>query len=293
MDQAVLFADVSGSTRLYETVGDSEAKRLVDACLGVLRTTLSEFGGRVVKTIGDELMCVFPTADAAAQAACEMQGRLATHESSTKYGLTIRIGFHAGPVIAENGDVFGDTVNTAARMTGLAKGGQIITTSTAAHSMSPIMRASTRNIDSFAVKGKTDSIAVCEVIWKLENLTMMTGRAPGPLAPQGMSINLVHAGGTRTLTNADGALTIGRDDSCGIAIPAQFASRIHARIEFRRDKFVLTDTSTNGTYVQAGNDSEVLLKREDFILRGSGRIGLGHSCNEGGADLSWVIANAS
>lgn len=289
MEQAVLFADVSGSTRLYETAGDSEAKRLVDGCLGVLRAVTAEFGGRVIKTIGDELMCAFPSADAAAQAACEMQGRQSEHESAKRHGLKVRIGFHAGPLIDENGDVFGDTVNTAARMTGLAKGGQIITTSTAVQMLSPMLKASTRNIDSFLVKGKADSIAVCEVIWQIENLTMMTGRMPPTATAATTSVQLVFAGGTLTLAQGDEALTIGRDASCGIAIPVQFASRVHAKIEFRRDKFVLTDTSTNGTYVQAGADSEVVLKREDFILRGSGRISLGHSCNEGGADLTWNI----
>lgn len=289
MEQAVLFADVSGSTRLYESTGDSEAKRLVDGCLGILRAVTAEFGGRVIKTIGDELMCVFPNADTAAQAACEMQGRQSEHESATRHGLSIRIGFHAGAVIAENGDVFGDTVNTAARMTGLAKGGQIITTGTAARSMSPLLRASTRSIDSFAVKGKADSIEICEVVWLADNLTMMTGRTPPPAATQPASLQLVYPGGTLTLTQKEPPVTIGRDATCRIAIPVQFASRTHARIEFRRDKFVLTDTSTNGTYVLAGGDGEVILKREDFILRGAGRIGLGHSCHEGGGDLTWNL----
>lgn len=289
MEQAVLFADVSGSTRLYETIGDIEAKRLVDGCLDVLRAVTAEFHGRVIKTIGDELMCAFPSADAAAQAACEMQGRQSEHESATRHGLTIRIGFNSGPLIEENGDVFGDTVNTAARVTGLAKGGQIITTMASAHTLSPMLRAATRSMDSFNVRGKADSIEICEVIWQVENLTMMTGRLPPPQTAQTMSVQLVYSGGKLTLTQHDEAALIGRDASCRIAIAAPFASRIHAKIEFRRDKFVLTDTSTNGTYVQAGSDGEVVLKREEFILRGAGRISLGHSCTEGGADLSWNL----
>lgn len=289
MERAVLFVDVTDSTRLYETVGDSDAKRLVDGCLGVLRTVTAEFGGRVIKTIGDALMCVFPDVDAVARAACEMQTRLSEDESATGNGLSIRIGFHAGPLIEENGDVFGDAVNTAARMADLARTGQIITTAVAVAMMSPELHEATRNVGSFAVRGKAESIAICEVIWQVENLTMITGSLPpaGPSAT--MSLQLVHAGGSLTFRPGDEAVTIGRDPSCTISLRVRCASRLHARIEFRRDKFVLTDISTNGTFVQADSDLEVIINREDFILRGFGHISLGHSTGEGGADLTWNV----
>ncbi len=288
MEQAVLFADITGSTRLYETIGDSAAKRLVDACLGVLRAVTAEFGGRVIKTIGDELMCVFPSPDAVAQAACEMQSRISEDDSATQHGLSIRIGFHAGPLIEESGDVFGDAVNTAARITDLAKAGQIITTEAAAHMMSPELRDSTRGMGSFPVRGKTESIAVCEVIWQVDNLTVITGSVPN-LSAATMLLQLDYVDGALTFRPGDEAVTIGRGSACTITLQVRCASRTHARIEFRRDKFVLTDSSTNGTYVQADADGEVVLNREDFILRGSGRISLGHSSTEGGADLAWNV----
>lgn len=288
MEQAVLFADVAESTKLYEMIGDSEAKRLVDACLGLLRAVTADFGGRVIKTIGDELMCAFPSADAVALAACEMQNRLADDESAGKYGLSVRIGFHAGPLIEDQGDVFGDAVNTAARIADLAKGGQIMTTESVVNMMSPELRDSTRNMGSFVVKGKADSIVVCEVVWQAENLTMITGRLSF-LNPTPASLLLLFPGGSLTLSPDDPPLTIGRDRRCSVRLSVPCASRTHARIEFRRDKFVLTDTSTNGTYVQAAADNEVVLKREDFILWGVGRISLGHSIAEGGADLTWQI----
>ncbi|WP_300451188.1 adenylate/guanylate cyclase domain-containing protein [Accumulibacter sp.] len=289
MEQAVLFVDITGSTKLYETLGDSRAKGLVDACLGVLRVVVVEYGGRVVKTIGDELMCVFPDCDAVTLAACEMQSRLADDDAAAPQGLSIRIGFNAGRLIEENGDVFGDAVNTAARITDLAKAGQIITTEATALTMSPELRDSTRSMGSFAVKGKTDSIAICEVIWQADNLTVITGSLPNPGATTA-TLRLAYAGGGLTFRPGDEAVTIGRGSACTITLQVRCASRTHARIEFRRDKFVLTDSSTNGTYVQADTDGEVILNREDFILRGSGRISLGHSIGEGGADLTWNVA---
>ena len=289
MLQAVLFADVTNSTKLYETVGDDEAKRLVDACLDILRDVTAFFGGRVVKTLGDEVMCVFSGADAAAEASCEMQNRLSEDELATRHGLSIRIGFHVGHLIEDNGDVFGDAVNTASRITSLAKGGQTITTETAAAAMSSDLRDLTRNMGRFAVRGKAESIAICEVVWQAENLTMISDRLPMTLPPPTISLRLVYQGGSLTLTPEDEAVVIGRERSCRIRLSVPCASRTHARGEFRRDKFVLSDTSTNGTFVQADGEKEVALKREEFILHGNGRICLGHRLSEGSADLVWSV----
>ncbi|HNG17304.1 adenylate/guanylate cyclase domain-containing protein, partial [Accumulibacter sp.] len=236
MLQAVLFADVTNSTKLYETIGDDEAKRLVDACLEILRDVTAFFGGRVVKTLGDEVMCVFSSADAAAEASCEMQNRLSEDELANKHGLSIRIGFHVGHLIEDHGDVFGDAVNTASRITSLAKGGQTITTETAAAAMSSDLRDLTRSMGRFAVRGKAESIAICEVVWQAENLTMISDRLPMTLPPPTISLRLVYQGGSLTLTPEDEAVVIGRERSCRIRLSVPCASRTHARVEFRRDK---------------------------------------------------------
>ena len=73
---SVLFADVSGSTRLYEKLGDTEALRAVDRCLKRMERAVEGFRGRIVKNIGDEVMAVFEKADDAFQAATEMQQRI-------------------------------------------------------------------------------------------------------------------------------------------------------------------------------------------------------------------------
>ncbi len=289
MEQAVLFADITGSTKLYETIGDNAAKRLVDGCLGVLRTVTAEYGGRVVKTIGDELMCVFPDVDAVTKAACEMQSRMSDEDSLVQHGLSIRIGFHAGRLIEENGDVFGDAVNTAARVTDLAKAGQIVTTVAASQMMSIELRDSTRNMGSFNIKGKAESIAICEVLWQVDNLTVITGSLPNADASK-MALRIDYANGVVTLRPGEEAVTIGRGSGCRIKLQVHCASRSHARIEFRRDKFVLSDSSTNGTFVQADGDDEVVLNREDFILLGSGRISLGRSNVDGEPDLRWSVS---
>src|SRR6187455_3190999 len=126
--QTILFADVSGSTRIFETKGDVEARRLIAAVLDALTLICQQHGGRVIKTIGDEIMCTLPAAFNGLHAACDMQRRMARDINFVRDNLAVRIGLHHGDALEENGDVFGDAVNTAARMASLAKREQIVTT---------------------------------------------------------------------------------------------------------------------------------------------------------------------
>lgn len=277
---AVLFADVVGSTKLYDTFGDTSAKQMIDECLAVLQGVLTQYGGRVIKTIGDEIMCVLPSADAGCLAATDMHYKIAALPEVSLVKRSVRIGFHFGPVIEENNDVFGDTVNVAARMAGLAKGAQIITTGATVAAMSHMLQLSTRNIAALAVKGKGGDVAVCEVIWQGgEELTMTTSSLA--FTGRAVSMRLEHCVQDRAWVVDDGrtSVVLGRDVHCDIVIADRNASRQHARIECRRDKFFLVDQSTNGTSVAIGAEAEVLLRREEIMLRGTGRIGFGHSVN--------------
>lgn len=272
--QAVLFADVAGSTRLYETVGDSQAKVLIDACIAVLRNVTQNYGGRVVKTIGDEVMCVLPSADAALLAASEMQNKVMALPMVSNIQRCVRIGFHYGAVIPDGDDVFGDTVNVAARMAGLAKGMQIFTTDATVACLTPMLKLSTRPIAALAVRGKDADVAVSEVIWQDSGeLTMSTASIASVQRP--VHLRLEYGG--RVLELDHDAITLGRDVACEVVINDRNASRRHARIEKRRDKFFLIDQSTNGTFVALPNEAELVLRREELMLRGYGRIGFGHS----------------
>ena len=276
---AVLFADIAGSTSLYETLGDVQAKEMVDECLGTMSTVTARHAGRVIKTIGDEIMCTFPGADRGHLAATDMQLSIAGLPIVSGVKRSIRIGFHAGAVIEERGDVFGDTVNTAARMLGLAKGDQIITTLSTVARLSPMLRASTRRIAAPTTKGKADDIDVCEVIWHGgDDLTMVTLSSDESAAQ--IELHLTHGTQRLVLEHAGAGIVLGRDASCQIVIADRKASRLHARIERRRDKFFLVDQSTNGTFISFADEAEIALRREEIILRGHGRIVFGHSVRE-------------
>ncbi len=124
----ILFADVSGSTKLFETRGDLEARRLISAMLSALAEVTGRHGGRVIKTIGDEIMCTFPGPMQGLLGSVDMQKRIAHDPSFSKDNLAIRIGLHHGDTLIEDNDVYGDAVNVAARMSSLAKREQIIAT---------------------------------------------------------------------------------------------------------------------------------------------------------------------
>jgi len=276
---AVLFADIAGSTKLYDTLGDAQAKRMIDDCIALMRSVTEQYGGRVIKTIGDEVMCVLPDADSGCLAATDMQLKISALPIVSGVQRAIRAGFHVGPVIEENNDVFGDTVNLAARMAGLAKGTQIMTTRSTVDRLSPMLRGSTRPIAALSVKGKGDDVEVCEIIWQAsEEMTMATPSLSA--AARHVELRMRHAGQDHVLEQANSGIILGRDASCQIVVADRMASRQHARIERRRDKFFLIDQSTNGTFVAVEGEPEISLRREEVMLRGSGKIAFGHSVGE-------------
>ncbi|HEY4373936.1 MAG TPA: adenylate/guanylate cyclase domain-containing protein [Burkholderiales bacterium] len=279
---AVLFADIAGSTKLYDILGDTRAKQLIDETLSELRAATARFQGRVIKTIGDEIMCVFRDAERGMLAACDMQTRVNALPIVDGVKRLIRVGFHYGAVIEEKGDVFGDTVNVAARMSGVAKGLQIMTSRATADMLPGPMRASVRPIATVAVKGK-DDMQVCEVIWQSDDdltMTVDSLHSSRPAAASNAEVALMHNGRELVLSGLLPAATFGRGVDNTFVIGDLKASRNHARIEKRRDKFFLIDQSTNGTFVTVKGEAEMELHREEAMLRGTGMILFGHSAAE-------------
>ena len=280
---AILFADVSGSTSLYEKLGDQRALAAIESVLSELRKSVAFQRGRVVKTIGDEVMAVFDSADVAMQAACDMQNRVAAIVPTDKVRLAVRAGFHFGPAIEEDGDFFGDAVNTAARMAGLAKGGQIITSGSTVDALSPLLHASAREIDAMLVKGKQDEIRIFEVIWQdSDDLTTLAARE-SPSSTREPTLTLTYGEQILKLGAARPSASLGREAANDLPVNDKMASRVHCKIEYRRREFFLVDQSTNGTHVKFDGDAEIVLKREQLLLRGSGVISLGTSSAAAGA----------
>ena len=283
---AVLFADVSGSTKLYERLGDTEALRAVDRCIKRMERAIDGFRGRLVKTIGDEVMATFNDAEAAFQAAIEMQQRVHDLPPVSGVKLAIRVGFHFGSAIEDNNDIFGDTVNTAARIVGLAKSEQILTSKSTIETLPPLLRQSTRDLEQLSVKGKADGVHVFEVLWnETEELTMKANSVYAQ-APT-VKLCVRYHGKAYLLDEKTPVLTLGRDQSNDLVVEDRKSSRQHGRIERRGDKFFYVDQSTNGSCVAVAGERETLLRREELMLRGTGKITFGSSSNDPLADSAY------
>jgi adenylate cyclase len=275
-ERAILFADVSGSTALYELLGDKPAAKAIDACLGTLKDVIAARDGLVVKTIGDELMVVFNNPEAACEAAREMQQRMSTWPPISGAKLAIRIGFHYGLVLEDKGDFWGDGVNTAARLAGLAKAGQILTTGATANALPGLQRSNLRDLDAISVKGKQDAVRVFELMWgDTEDATQVAGMTTSAGVDSRLTLEVAER--TMGFPPEKSVMVLGRENTCDVVVREKTASRRHARIERRGAQYVLVDESTNGTYVAIEGDREVLLRRDSVMLRGRGKIALGIS----------------
>lgn len=279
---SIMFADIAGSTKLYDTLGDQVARAKVAATIDTMTEITKQNNGTVIKTIGDEVMCTFPTAEDAGTAAWEMQERFEEEAEANTDGspVSVRIGMHFGPAIMEGGDVFGDAVNIAARMAAQAKGKQIITTQDTLDKLPVAMRASSRFVDHAPIKGKNEEIDIFEIIWQEEDVTRMaTGMVIDKPTPEA-TLRLTYNDKIVELNKKRPGVVMGRSQNCDLTINEKLASRQHVRIELRRDKFFIVDQSTNGTHVLIDNNPEEFLRREEIPLTGNGRISLGRGFSE-------------
>lgn len=280
---SVLFADIGDSTALYETLGDSEAHQVVTRVLETLSGVARRHGGTVVKEIGDEIMVTLDTVDAAAAAACDMHEALEdrNEHDSAKTAVSVRIGFFHGPVIADTEDIYGETVNIAARMVEQAKARQTVLPRSTAGMLSDEFRRSTRFIDYATIRGKGE-VELVELLWEHDDLTLMAGTDRAQDASTNSAGHLrVRYGEYEVVLDASRTvLVLGRNRVCNLRVDEPLASRQHIRIERRNDRFFLIDQSTNGTWLQQTDGSEHFIRRSEHPLVDAGRISLGRRLDD-------------
>jgi class 3 adenylate cyclase len=285
LEVAIVFADVVGSTQLYEKFGDTKASETVALCLDVMKDATYQFNGTVIKTIGDEVMSTFPTVDDAMNAAVMMQSRITSEtRRDGSIPVSIRIGCHYGPVVQEQNDIFGAAVHTANRMTSQAKARQIVISGFTVEQMSPDLRRQTRQIDVATVRGKLDEVALYELVWQPDEATSMLPTIEWEnKAKKASKLLLNFRDKTIEVSDRRKSVNIGRADDNDLVIKGNLISRIHAKIEMRRGKFVLVDQSTNGTFLQDLQGHETFVRRDMTELDREGTIGLGRAEQPGSA----------
>lgn len=274
-ETTVLFAGVLGAADLVATAGDAAARETMKIYLEVLTKAAEAGGGRVLNVGHDRLMVLISSPDVAADTAAAMHTALGELPKVRHAKLSLGTGFHYGPVIQKDNEVFGDTVTLASRLAEQAASGQIITSEETMQRLGPLYKAYTRRLGPIQIKGRAEEVGICELVWKAdENATKFARRnLAEPLAK--VELTLKYRGKQVERRRDKESVVIGRGEDCGLVVMEELASRQHCTIERRKDHFVLIDTSANGTFVTIEGEREVMLQREELMLRKRGWITFG------------------
>ena len=266
--QSVLFADLPGSARLRQKLGDGEAARAVDRCRKRMERAAEVFGGQAIDFADDRLTAVFENADQALQAALQMRERVADLPPVAGIKLAVRAGLAHATVNEENGSLVGEAADAAMQLARQAKPGQLLASPLARAALSPRWQESTRELAAPAADGTT--------IFEL----MAAGSTPAS------ALVLRYGDAAVTLDANQRVISMGRDADCDVAIHDRRASRQHARIELRGERIVLIDNSTNGTYVTLDGQPELFLRGNECVIHGRGLISFAAPSSSPGADCA-------
>jgi class 3 adenylate cyclase len=284
--KAVLFADVSDSSALYYKLGDAAAHNIIHACIDALTSLLPQYEGTLVKTLGDAIFCVFPSADLAVRAAGHMQSQV-SGTCAGNHRVSIHIGIAYGPVLVQEADVFGDTVNVAAYLTKVAMHEQILMTEATGAALAQELKPSVRPVFRTVLKGASQESSVYQVLWRADmaDMTELNEQHGKVIPGDSGSLRVWLEGQEMLLNNAHRALRIGRSSDCEIVVSDRYASREHLTIRLVRTRFYLIDHSINGTFVTLDGEEEVHLLRGELPLGRSGQLSAGRSRDQGATEV--------
>ncbi len=284
----ILCADIAGSTRLYDALGDTQGKGIVFACLAAMTQVTAARNGRVVKTIGDEALCVFPRAVDAVLAAGEMHYAITNLNTIMEMPLgpaRIRIAIHRGAAIVEADEILGDSVKIVSQIVNLAKPDQTLATANVVALLPGELKASVRLFDDEVLDARRRPIVLHEVLWEVEDATDAVTYPELGLRTTHRRLALELADRVFELDEKRPSIALGRGESCEIRYPSGLASRHHARIEMRRGRFAIIDNSANGTFVVDEAGVVTSVHRDEFLLDGIGSITLGELPDKQGIPL--------
>ncbi|MFK8078872.1 MAG: adenylate/guanylate cyclase domain-containing protein [Granulosicoccus sp.] len=267
----ILFADLAGSTRLYQTEGDVEAHQRVTDSLQCMRTIVENRQGTLLRTVGDAVLASFTETDAACLAAIDIQ------KAHQAMNMSVRVGFHHGDVIPDGGDVYGNAVNLAARVAAFAEADEICTTEDAVAQLSVKYRAKALYLDKVDFKGIASPMPVYRLQWDIDSshTVIVTAVSHTERYQTNLVLDLL-IGAQRIRVNTDNpVVTVGRAEDNDVVIDIDSASRKHAKIEMARGRFLINDHSTNGTFLVRGGFTPEFIRRESTSLDNFGSIGLG------------------
>jgi adenylate cyclase len=272
-------------------LGNAKATKAVTQLTRWICDLFESRGGRVIKTLGDGVLAVFPDAPTAIDAAVQMQR---SHQKNlfqqpASERLPIRVGVATGEVEIVDGDCFGDAVNIASRLSDLSGPHEIwVNSKELDYSVRP-NGIRFRLLGPINVRGRVEPCTVYQVNWREDEptdfITMQSELDPSELAMRGdvlgRIIELTRLDQSMSFKSFELPIQIGRIRHCEFVVNDPRVSRTHARIEWRNGSIVLVDVSTYGTWIRFdGSGSDVLLRREECVLHGRGEIALGASFSD-------------
>jgi adenylate cyclase len=288
---SVVFADLVGSTGIFERLGDETAGRFVTQLTTALAKIFEQHNGRVVKMLGDGLFVVFPEEIQALTACIAIQERL--QQKPVRPGgmgrpVQMQMGIESGEVVEIQGDCYGDAVNSAARLADLAGADQILTTQRVREALPPVQQAKLRSLGPMYLRGKAEVTEVYRVEWQPERDAEATVMGVSMFGhPSESNLAITFADQSCTMQPRGEPLTLGRLATADLPVNDSRVSRVHATIEWRGGHFVLSDASSFGTWVYFGNQVEpVVLRRTECYLVGQGQIALGCDRNSDAAPIA-------
>lgn len=282
----VVFADLAGSTRLFEALGNLRAAERVTRLTQWIRKVCESHGGRVVKMLGDGVLAVFPEARGAVRAVVALQRAHAERLPSERVRMRLQIGVAAGEVIEVDGDCYGDAVNVASRLSDLSGPDHIWATRTVVSQLASLDdEVRFRSLGTIPLRGRSQAAEVFQVDWEADDVAGHHLTRPAVLpetrlrkAPAAAGIRLAWVEREQRFRVRDLPLHLGRSEAAEFPVTDDRVSRLHARLEWRNGSFVLTDTSSYGTWVRfATGPGELALRRDECTLVGAGEIALGGS----------------
>lgn len=276
---AILYADVSSSTHIYEKYGDKIARENIGTCLSILSDVTSGLDGRVVKTIGDEVMCAFPNPTKAAMAAKEMHEELRAASEQGKFSigeLHVKIGWHYGEVQYRGKEIIGEAPVAAQQIIKLAKADEILTSRQSIEAIPEELKQDARLIDCIEAEAWVGDLNVYGLTWEEEEeVTRFASVASSEDDSSHKALLLDYSGKQIRLDSEHTHCRIGRGSDNDLCVEGKFTSKFHAEIICRHGVYHLQDISTNGTAVYFANGKSVRLHREEEMLSDHGTIYFG------------------
>lgn len=285
----VVFTDLHGSTAVFESLGNARATEMVTQITTWIAQQCVSSGGKVIKTLGDGVLAMFSDAQGAVNAVVELQRghskRVARVDPNLQ--MPMRIGVSSGEVEMVAGDCYGDAVNVASRLCDLCGPNQIWASAAALRAVDEGRGVAFRALGPIAIRGRAEPCSVFQIEWRQEEVTdflTMQGKvdeayASGNVDALGREIELTWVDNTKRFKSFELPVDIGRVHTVGFMVNDPRVSRNHARLEWRNGSVVFVDLSSYGSWVRftGSKGADVLLRREECVLHGKGKLALGGS----------------